>query len=68
MLAIFIDDPALLKKVITSDESLVYGYDIETKAQSFQWMRPEEPSSKKALQVKCEGFAHCFLRLQWRGA
>ena len=25
-------DPDLLKKVITSDESLVYGYEIETKA------------------------------------
>ena len=28
------DDPDLLKKVITGDESWVYGYDIETKAQS----------------------------------
>ena len=29
-----VDDPDLLKKVITSDEWWVYGYDIETKAQS----------------------------------
>ena len=28
----FNDDPDLLKKVITCDESCVYGYDIETKA------------------------------------
>ena len=27
------DDPDLLKKVIIGDESRVYGYDIETKAQ-----------------------------------
>ena len=38
----FSDDPDLLKKVITGDESWVYGYDIETKAQSFQWKCPEE--------------------------
>ena len=27
------------------------GYDIETKAQSSQWKRPEEPRPKKARQV-----------------
>ena len=46
------DDPYLLKKVITSDESWVYGYDIETKAQSSQWQRPEEPRPKKARQIR----------------
>ena len=29
-----------LKKVITGDESWVYGYDPETKQQSSQWKRP----------------------------
>ena len=33
MLTILNDYPDLLKKVITDDESWVYGYDIETKAQ-----------------------------------
>ena len=32
MLTPFHDDPELLKKVITGDESWVYGYDIETKS------------------------------------
>ena len=43
--------PKLLKRVITSDESWVYGYDIETKAQSCQWKSPEEPrlKNKKSL-------------------
>ena len=31
MLMKFNDDPDLLKRVITDDESRVYGYDIETK-------------------------------------
>ena len=34
MLTTFSDDSDLLKKVITGDKSWVYGYDIETKAQS----------------------------------
>lgn len=46
------DDPELLKRVITGDETWVYGYDIETKAQSSQWKLPEEPRPKKARQVR----------------
>ena len=34
ILTMFNIDSDLLKKVITGDESRVYGYDIETKAQS----------------------------------
>ena len=46
------DDPDLLKRVITGDESWVYGYDDETKAQSSQWKHTESPRSKKARQVR----------------
>ena len=51
MLTPFNSDRDLPKKVITGDESWVYGYDIETKDQSFQWKRPEEPRPKKAHKV-----------------
>ena len=51
-LTTFNDDPDLLKKIITGEESWVYGYDIATKAQSSQWKRPEEPRPKKARQVR----------------
>ena len=40
MLTTFNDNSDLLKKVIIADESWVYGYDIETKAQTSQWKRP----------------------------
>ena len=30
----------------------MYGYNIETKAQSSHWKRPEEPRPKKARQVR----------------
>ena len=43
MLMIFKDDLDLLKKVITGNESWVYGYDFKTKAQSSQWKHTEEP-------------------------
>lgn len=46
------DDPELLKRVITGDETWVYGYDVETKAQSSHWKLPEEPRPKKARQVR----------------
>ena len=49
------DDPDLLKRVITVDESWVYGYDVETKAQSSQWKHTESPRPKKARQVRSNG-------------
>ena len=52
MLTAFNDDTDLLKKLITGDESWVYGYDIEIKVQSSQSKRPEEPIPKKARQVR----------------
>ena len=45
------DDPDLLKKIVTGDESWIYGHDIKTKVQSHSWKRPEEPRPKKARQV-----------------
>ena len=46
------DDPDLLKKIITGDESWVYSYDVETKARSSQWKHTESPRPKKAHQVR----------------
>ncbi|XP_011049530.1 PREDICTED: putative uncharacterized protein FLJ37770 [Acromyrmex echinatior] len=43
------DDPNVLQRVITGDESWVYGYDVETKAQSSQWKLPHETRPKKKL-------------------
>ncbi|UYV79212.1 hypothetical protein LAZ67_17001536 [Cordylochernes scorpioides] len=52
MLASVRDDPNLLQRVITGDEAWVYGYDVETKAQSSQWKLPHEPRPKKVRQVR----------------
>jgi hypothetical protein len=40
-------DDETLSRVITGDESWVYGYDPETKQQSSQWKSPTSPSVKK---------------------
>lgn len=52
MLECVSDDPDFLKTVITGDETWVYGYDPETKAQSSQWMSSTSPRPKKARQVR----------------
>ena len=46
------NDKELLSKIITGDESWVYGYDAETKVQSSQWMSKTSPRPKKACQVR----------------
>ena len=45
-------DPEFLNIVITGDESCVYWYDPETKAQSPQWQHSTFPRPKKARQVR----------------
>jgi hypothetical protein len=43
-------DENFLKNVKTGDDTWVYGYDVETKAQSSQWIRKSSPRPKKACQ------------------
>ena len=41
-------DENFLKTIVTGDETWVYGYDVETKAQSSQWVGQGSPRQKKA--------------------
>jgi len=45
-------DPEFLNIVITGDESWVYGYNPETKAQASQWQHSTSLRPKKARQVR----------------
>jgi len=45
-----LDDPSFMSRVITGEESCVYGYDAETKQQSSQWKNPGSRRPKKARQ------------------
>ena len=46
------NDPDLLNRVITGDESWVYGYAPKTRAKSSQWKSPGLPRPKKARQSR----------------
>ena len=46
------NDEEFLSKIITRDESCVYGYDVETKIPSSQWTSKTFPKPKKARQVR----------------
>jgi len=60
-------DENFLKNVILGDETWVYGYDVETKDQSSQWMGKLSPRSKKSTSgsLKCEGEVDSFF--YWKG-
>jgi histone-lysine N-methyltransferase SETMAR len=38
-------DENFLKNIVMGDETWVYGYDVETKAQSSQWVKVTRPTS-----------------------
>uniref|UniRef100_A0A8C4Q4B9 Mos1 transposase HTH domain-containing protein n=1 Tax=Eptatretus burgeri TaxID=7764 RepID=A0A8C4Q4B9_EPTBU len=46
------DDPDLLGRVITGDESWIFEYNPKTKRQSRQWKSPASPRPKKARMSK----------------
>ena len=50
----FNDNPNLLKKVITGDESWVYGYDTERKAESFGFATIEKIKQREKDKSKQE--------------
>jgi hypothetical protein len=47
-----VDDPSFMLRVVTGDESWVYGYDPETEQQSSQWKSPGSSRPKKARQSR----------------
>ncbi|UYV80928.1 CLCN3 [Cordylochernes scorpioides] len=46
------ENPNWKEKVITGDETWVYGYDPETKRQSMEWKGKDEPRMKKSRLCK----------------
>jgi histone-lysine N-methyltransferase SETMAR len=50
------EDENFLKRIIIGGEKLVYGYDVETKMQSSQWVGKNFPRPEKAVKVMLTGF------------
>jgi len=46
------NNPQILSKVVTGDETWYYGYNLETKQASSQWKTPNSPKPKTAQQVR----------------
>jgi histone-lysine N-methyltransferase SETMAR len=46
------EDENFMNCIINGDETWVCGYDVETKAQSSQWVSKTSPRPKKARQVR----------------
>ena len=67
MLVMIKDDPNLLKRVITGDESWVYGYDPETKQMSSQWLKSSEMVPKKAKSQKSSVKCMLLLFFDYKG-
>ena len=44
--------PHLIFTIIIGDESWVFGHDVETNQQSFQWKTPTSPQLKKTRQIR----------------
>ncbi len=53
-LKLFEEDPQLLSKIVTGDESYFPLFDIESKMESMQWKTTEEPCPVKALRNRSE--------------
>ena len=65
ILTTFNDD--FLKKVITGDESWVYSHDSESPIIAMEPSRRVKTEKSTSSSGKFEGFAQCFLGLQWCG-
>ncbi len=54
-LALIVEDPPILSKIITVIESWIHYFDSNTKCESETWKHPEEPRPKKVGQEKSAG-------------
>jgi len=56
-----------LKNIITGDETWVYGYDVETKMKSSQWMGKGSPRQKKARISRSKIKVMLVVFFDWKG-
>ena len=57
-----------LKTIVTGDETWVYGYDVETKAQLSQWVGQGSPRPKKARMSQSNMKVMLVVFFDWQGA
>ncbi len=67
MLRIIREQPAILKRIITMDETWIYTYDPQSRAQSSQWLAPEDPRLEIARRSRAAGKVLLISFFDWRG-
>ena len=60
-------DENFLKTIVTGDETWVYGYDVETKAQSSQWVAQGSPRPKEARMSRPYMKVMMVVFFDWQG-
>jgi len=60
-------DENFLKTIVTGDETWVYGYDVETKAHSSQWVGQGSPRPKKARMSRSNMEVMLLVFFEWQG-
>jgi len=56
-----------LKNIITGDETWVYGYDVDTKVQSSQWLRKGSPRPRKTRMSRSKIKVMLVVFFDWQG-
>ena len=56
-----------LKNIITGDETWIYGYDVETKMHSSQWMGKGSPRPKRARMSRSKIRVLLVVFFDWKG-
>ena len=59
-------DGNFLKTIVTGEQTWVYGYDIETKAQSSQWVGQGSPRPKKARMSRSNMKVMLVVFFEWQ--
>jgi len=60
-------DDTFLKRIITGDETWIYGYDMEIKIQSNQWIFLGKPRPKKARKCRSNVKVLLISFFDWQG-
>ena len=55
------------KTIVTGEEAWIYGYDVETKAQSSQWVEQGSPRQKKARMSRSNLKVMFVVFFDWQG-
>ena len=60
-------DPSFIKRIITGDETWIYGYDAHSRHQASEWRSPNEPRPKKPRRFQSQKKVMLTVFMDYRG-